>query len=162
MKKIIYLVIVLAQLFSIPVSIAAKPTAKDKVVTKTNIEPKNKVQPKAKEQATQIPEPKKEEVQGVKKRPLLSRLKLSEQNPLRKIARGTVNTTLGWLEIPRQTIKVNKEKGDIAGAFWGPLKGFAFFVKRTAIGIYEVTTFLLPPYKSVIEPEFIFADEEDD
>jgi putative exosortase-associated protein (TIGR04073 family) len=89
------------------------------------------------------------------------RERTSDQNPLRKVARGAVNTTLGWVEIPRQMIKVNKEKGDIAGVFWGPLKGFAFFVGRTAVGIYEVTTFLIPPYKPVVNPEFILSEEDD-
>lgn len=89
------------------------------------------------------------------------REKVSDQNPLRKVARGAVNVTLGWAEIPRQVIKVNKENGDIAGVFWGPLKGFAFFIGRTAIGVYEVTTFLLPPYKPVVKPEFIFSEEEE-
>jgi putative exosortase-associated protein (TIGR04073 family) len=90
---------------------------------------------------------------------MVLREKVSDQNPLRKIARGTVNATLGWTEIPRQMIKVNKESGDIAGAFWGPLKGFAFFIGRTAVGVYEVTTFLLPPYKPVVNPEFILSDD---
>jgi putative exosortase-associated protein (TIGR04073 family) len=88
------------------------------------------------------------------------KIHLVDQNPLRKVARGAANASLGWLEIPRQTIKETKNKGEIGGAFWGPLKGFAFFVGRTAIGVYEIATFLLPPYKAVVEPEFIFSDEE--
>ncbi|MEI8349984.1 MAG: exosortase system-associated protein, TIGR04073 family [Candidatus Omnitrophota bacterium] len=85
-----------------------------------------------------------------------------DQSPLRKIARGAVNVSLGWVEIPRQMIKVNEEGGDISGVFWGPLKGFAYFIGRTAVGIYEMTTFLLPPYKTVVDPEFILSDEDDD
>jgi len=90
---------------------------------------------------------------------MVLREKVSDQNPLRKIARGTVNVTLGWTEIPRQMIKVNKANGDIAGIFWGPLKGFAYFLGRTAVGVYEVTTFLLPPYKPVVNPEFILSED---
>jgi putative exosortase-associated protein (TIGR04073 family) len=90
------------------------------------------------------------------------REKMLEQNPLRKIARGSVNTTLGWIEIPRQIIKVNREKGDIAGMFWGPLRGFAYFMGRTAVGLYEVTTFLIPPYKPVVTPEFILSETDED
>jgi len=85
-----------------------------------------------------------------------------DQSPLRKIARGAVNVSLGWVEIPRQMIKINEANGDISGAFWGPLKGFAYFIGRTAVGIYEITTFLLPPYKTVVDPEFILSDEDDD
>ncbi len=115
-----------------------------------------------KEQPEQI---KEQPVQAKKVEPppvqskMVLREKVSDQNPLRKIARGTVNVTLGWTEIPRQMIKVNKENGDIAGVFWGPLKGFAFFIGRTAVGVYEVTTFLLPPYKPVVKPEFILSDD---
>lgn len=98
------------------------------------------------------------EVQGT----VVLRERVSDQNPLRKIARGAVNTTLGWVEIPRQMIKENKAKGDIAAVFWGPLKGFAFFVGRTAVGLYEVTTFLIPPYKPVVTPEFILSDDDSD
>lgn len=89
-----------------------------------------------------------------------------DHNPLRKLARGAVNTTLSVVEIPRQMIKVKQDisgiSGDIAGIFWGPLKGFTFFLGRTAVGIYELTTFLIPPYKPVVKPEFIFADEEEE
>jgi putative exosortase-associated protein (TIGR04073 family) len=81
-------------------------------------------------------------------------------NPLRKIARGVVNTSLGWLEIPRQMIKVNEKKGDIAGIFWGTLRGLSFALMRTTVGVYEVATFIIPPYKEVVEPEFIFSEEE--
>jgi putative exosortase-associated protein (TIGR04073 family) len=85
-----------------------------------------------------------------------------DYNPLRKVARGAANATLGWVEIPRQTIKVNQKKGDIAGVFWGPLKGFVCFIGRTAVGIYEMVTFLVPPYKPVVEPEFIFSEDEEE
>lgn len=81
-------------------------------------------------------------------------------NPLRKAARGAVNATLGWAEIPRQIIKENKGKKDIKTVLWGPVKGFSYFVSRTAVGIYEITTFLIPPYKPVVDPEFIFPDDE--
>ncbi|MBU2102605.1 MAG: exosortase system-associated protein, TIGR04073 family [Candidatus Omnitrophota bacterium] len=86
--------------------------------------------------------------------------KITENNPLRKITRGAVNTALCWVEIPRQTIKVNKEKGDIAGIFWGPVKGLTYTAGRFCVGVYEMATFLLPPYKPVVQPEFIFSDEE--
>jgi putative exosortase-associated protein (TIGR04073 family) len=120
------------------------------------------VQEQSQEASGQVTAVKEEPPKAKERRPLFSRPHFTEENPLRKIARGATNTTLGWLEIPRQTIKESRAKGEIGGAFWGPLKGFAYFIGRTAVGIYEVTTFLLPPYKPVVEPEFIFADEDDD
>ena len=90
-----------------------------------------------------------------------------DYNPLSKFARGLVNVSLGWLEIPRQMIKVrgaedHKLSGEIAGAFWGPLKGLSYFVGRMAIGTYEVATFVIPTYKPLITPEYIFDDNNDE
>jgi len=138
--------------------------AEQKEKAKTQAAPKEEVkqtavkEEPAEEMNKEAPCVPDEEAQGT----VVLRERVSDQNPLRKVARGAVNTTLGWVEIPRQMIKVNKTKGDIAGVFWGPLKGFAFFVGRTAVGLYEVTTFLIPPYKPVVNPEFILSDDDDD
>ncbi|MDD4955577.1 MAG: exosortase system-associated protein, TIGR04073 family [Candidatus Omnitrophica bacterium] len=153
----------------------SQAAASDKGIRKVEVTPA----PAAKKEEVKAQEPQKEEVkeQTAAKEEIKSetpctaegeqgtvvlRERTSDQNPLRKVARGAVNTTLGWVEIPRQMIKENKDKGDIAGVFWGPLKGFAFFVGRTAVGLYEVTTFLIPPYKPVVKPEFILSDEDSD
>lgn len=161
MKKIICLFMIFAQLSFIPGYAETKD--KQASMPRTNFEPKNKVKPAVEQQTMQTEViSEKKEAATTKKGAILSRTKFSDLSPLRKIARGTANTALGWLEIPRQTIKVNKKEGDIAGVFWGPVKGFAYFVRRTAVGIYEVTTFLLPPYKAAVEPEFIFSDEDDE
>ncbi|MDD5584399.1 MAG: exosortase system-associated protein, TIGR04073 family [Candidatus Omnitrophica bacterium] len=88
------------------------------------------------------------------------KITISDNNPLRKMARGAVNAALCWVEVPRQTVIVNKEKGDIAGFFWGPLKGLTYTAGRFCVGVYEMATFLLPPYKPVVQPEFIFSEEE--
>jgi putative exosortase-associated protein (TIGR04073 family) len=140
------------------------PEAQKKEV-KTQAAPQEVVMPVVPEEEVKEPAVTEEgpyhasqEAQGT----VVLRERVSDQNPLRKVARGAVNTTLGWVEIPRQMIKENKAKGDIAGVFWGPLKGFAFFVGRTAVGLYEVTTFLIPPYKPVVTPEFILSDEDND
>ncbi|NQT28645.1 MAG: exosortase system-associated protein, TIGR04073 family [Candidatus Omnitrophica bacterium] len=90
-----------------------------------------------------------------------------DYNPLSKFARGLVNVTMGWLEIPRQMVKVKEAEnhevsGEIAGIFWGPLKGFTYFVGRAIVGIYEVGTFPIPTYKPLIRPEYIFADDSDE
>lgn len=84
--------------------------------------------------------------------------------PLNKLARGIVNTGLGWLEIPRQMIKVkaaeeHKLSGEFAGIFVGPLKGLCYFLGRLAVGAYELATFPIPTYKPLIKPEYIFYNE---
>jgi putative exosortase-associated protein (TIGR04073 family) len=89
----------------------------------------------------------------------------TNHGPLRKLARGAINVAFGWLEIPRQMMRVKQEAGkttgDIVGATWGPLKGIACSIGRTAIGALELVTFAIPEYDPIIEPEFIFSEEEE-
>ncbi len=90
-----------------------------------------------------------------------------DYNPLSKLARGLANVSLGWLEIPRQMMKVkaaegNELSGEIAGIFWGPLKGFTYFMGRMFVGTYEVGTCIIPSYKPLLRPEYIFADDYDE
>jgi len=88
----------------------------------------------------------------------------ADYGPLRKLARGVINLAFGWLEIPRQMIRVKQEvgdtNGDIVGFTWGPAKGIACFVGRTAIGALELVTFAMPEYDPIVEPEFIFSEEQ--
>ncbi len=89
-----------------------------------------------------------------------------ENNALSKLSRGISNFALGWVEIPRQMVKVKEEHGDVAGdvagVFWGPVKGFAYFIGRTVVGAYEMATFLVPTYKPLVKPEYIFSEEEEE
>lgn len=82
-----------------------------------------------------------------------------DNNPLRKISRGLVNFSLGFAEVPRQMMQVNKKDGDTAGLTFGFLKGMALGTARTFLGLYEVVTFLIPPYKKVMDPEFVFSGD---
>ena len=84
-----------------------------------------------------------------------------EYNALRKFSRGFVNVLGGIVEVPRQVIKVTEKSGDIAGISYGLLKGFACWIGRTMVGVYEVGTFIFPSYRPLIEPEFIFEEEEE-
>ena len=71
---------------------------------------------------------------------------------------------LGWVEVPKQMMGVKKEHGggagDVAGVFWGLTKGFAHFIGRTVVGVYETATFFIPSFDPVIEPEYIFSEGE--
>ncbi len=86
-----------------------------------------------------------------------------DYNPLSKLARGMANVGLGWIEIFRQMMAVRDQHqgpaADIAGVFWGPLKGISMFIGRTCVGGYEIATCVLPPYKPLIHPEYIFSEE---
>jgi putative exosortase-associated protein (TIGR04073 family) len=155
MKKIICFFTIICQLSIVSLYAADEVNKNNQGVIMTAEPQAREATATVKEQPAQATDAEQPPVQAK----MVLREKVSDQNPLRKIARGTVNATLGWTEIPRQMIKVNKDSGDIAGVFWGPLKGFAYFIGRTAVGVYEVTTFLLPPYKPVVNPEFILSDD---
>ena len=76
----------------------------------------------------------------------------------RKLERGVSNTTLGWMEIPREISKQGKENGVAAACFWGPAIGFCHAIARTAAGAYEAVTFALPTHPSftpLVQPEFV-------
>lgn len=81
-----------------------------------------------------------------------------DNNPLKKLARGSSNILFSITEIPRQMVKEKKANGDVAGLFWGPLKGICFMLGRMAVGVYELVTFIAPPYEPIIHPEFVFSE----
>jgi len=87
-----------------------------------------------------------------------------DYNPLSKLGRGMANVCLGWTEVFRQMIKVKEENeepaGDIAGVFWGSLKGLSYSITRTLVGGYEIATCIVPPYTPLIEPEYIFTNKK--
>lgn len=85
-----------------------------------------------------------------------------EHNAIRKFGRGASNMILGITELPRQMGLASEEHGHAAGLFYGAPKGLVYFLGRTALGFYELVTFLIPPYKPVIEPEFVLTDEYND
>ena len=79
-----------------------------------------------------------------------------------KAARGAVNTVTGWVEIPKRIHETALSDGGLAGFTWGLLRGLGHGFIRTAAGLYEIVTFPFPAppgYASVIQPEYVFADE---
>ncbi|MDD4907763.1 MAG: exosortase system-associated protein, TIGR04073 family [Candidatus Omnitrophica bacterium] len=80
-------------------------------------------------------------------------------DPIRKLGRGVANIATGWAEIPAEIFRESDREGDVAGMFAAPFKGIAKAIGRTAVGAYEIVTFIIPLprfYEPVIEPEFIF------
>ena len=83
---------------------------------------------------------------------------LFAQSPVRKLGRGLANILTGFLELPLNIVTAAEEEGYIAAVTYGVVKGLAMSVLRTGVGIYEVTSFLIPSYKPLIEPEFLMGD----
>ena len=82
----------------------------------------------------------------------------SAGNPGTKLARGIVNASTGWVEIPKETARGAEEAG-LPGLIGGLLKGVTLGVVRTAVGGYEIGTFFLPipdGYEPVLQPPTAF------
>lgn len=76
---------------------------------------------------------------------------------LDKLGRGLINDATGWCEYPRQIVETSKEDNVAVGLTWGQVKGTAYAVGRTGLGVYDTGTFYLPPYdKPVLDPEHLF------
>ncbi len=84
------------------------------------------------------------------------------ENPASKLGRGLANIVTGWLEIPIEIGRKTAEGGDVAGIFIAPVTGLLKAVGRTASGILDVGTFIIPlaakGYGSLIQPELILGE----
>ncbi|MBI4432411.1 MAG: exosortase system-associated protein, TIGR04073 family [Candidatus Omnitrophica bacterium] len=72
----------------------------------------------------------------------------------RKLGRGLGNIFCGWLEIPKSISEVNARHNFIAGLTWGTLQGVGKALTRTAVGVIETVTFIIPS-DPIIQPEFV-------
>ena len=72
-----------------------------------------------------------------------------------KLGRGLTNALLGWVEIPKQSVKRAIDTDSSYGYVSGLLIGTGFFVLRELAGVYEVVTFPVPVpahYRPVMDP----------
>jgi putative exosortase-associated protein (TIGR04073 family) len=79
-----------------------------------------------------------------------------------KLARGVANVATGWLELPKQIYITCKEDGYAKGLTVGSLKGIGMTLVRTASGVGETVTFLVPfPgfYDPFFDPSYVWQKE---
>ena len=79
-------------------------------------------------------------------------------NPGEKLARGVVNATTGWVEVPKQTAIGGQEAG-VPGLIGGLFKGVALGATRTVVGGLEIATFWAPVpdrYEPMMKPATVF------
>ncbi len=79
-----------------------------------------------------------------------------------KFGRGIVNIATGWGEMIKCPAEINRDRGRLLGATWGPLKGVAMTAIRTAVGVLEVGLFFYPlpgDYDPMLQPEFIWPGD---
>jgi len=75
-----------------------------------------------------------------------------------KLARGLVNLTTGWVEIPKNIYDTSLEENKLSGITMGLVRGLGMAIVRTGAGVYEVVTFPFPcpeNYQVILEPEFV-------
>lgn len=79
------------------------------------------------------------------------------QSAARKFGRGLAAMTTGFLEIPGNVVKVNRERGPVYGFTLGFAQGLGGVVVRELVGVYEFVTapFALPAgFQPILRPEF--------
>ena len=61
-----------------------------------------------------------------------------------KFTRGLANTTTGWGEIPKNIAIESRDNNALTGAIYGTAKGVAHSAGRTAVGLFDLSTFFVP------------------
>jgi putative exosortase-associated protein (TIGR04073 family) len=77
----------------------------------------------------------------------------------KKLGRGIVNVSTGWVEIPKNIYDTTVESNPFLGITFGTLKGTGMSIVRTGAGAYDILTFLFPipkDYMPLLKPEFVF------
>lgn len=77
------------------------------------------------------------------------------KSPFNKLGRGAINTATCWLEVPAEVCRVTAEKNALVGYTLGLTEGFFTTLLRGFTGIFDVATFIIPPYnKPLMQPEY--------
>ena len=87
---------------------------------------------------------------------------VSAQTPVRKLGRGLANAFTGFLELPQNIVDVAEDEGALAAVTYGIARGIAMTFLRTAVGVYETVTFMVPlpfDYEPILEPEFMMGED---
>ena len=74
-----------------------------------------------------------------------------------KLAHGIANTATGLMELPKTMILTSQKEGIVYGVTVGLLTGLVNVVGRTAFGILDVATFMIPTDPTV-KPGYIWED----
>ncbi len=70
-----------------------------------------------------------------------------------KVTQGFMNTTTGFIEIPKNIVNISHDQNIFVGLTWGTLRGVFHAVGRTVVGAAELITspiptddYISPPY----------------
>lgn len=82
----------------------------------------------------------------------------AEGGPFTKLARGFVNATTGWLEVPFQFARHAPDKEVAFSPIYGFFEGLRQAGARTLYGLWDIASFPAPPYDSPTpEPETLIT-----
>jgi len=82
----------------------------------------------------------------------------------RKFARGFLNTTMFWAEIPKEVNRDWQNVDPLTGVFTGTGKGIYKGAQRFGAGVYEMVTFAYDDpakYQPIVYPETVLEDGYD-
>lgn len=74
-----------------------------------------------------------------------------------KLAVGSSNIVLAWLEIPKNMINTSNKYNVAMGITGGVLKGVLHTVGRTLCGTFDLVTFPLPS-QSIVKPAYVYEN----
>lgn len=74
-----------------------------------------------------------------------------------KLGIGIINTATGWVEIPKTMIVTTHKDGIAMGLSGGLIKGVAHTLGRTALGVVDLATFVIPT-KPMVQPKVVWQD----
>jgi len=75
-----------------------------------------------------------------------------------KFARGAINTSTGWVDLPKEMANQVPED-PYRGLTYGFVDGISHGLQRTLYGAWDVATFAIPPYnRPKMEPETPFGN----
>ena len=85
-----------------------------------------------------------------------------ETDQLSKFGRGISNGLTFWIEVPKQIYLTARRRDPLTALVYGTGKGLVYGVWRGATGVFDMVSFLIPPYDSpLICPEFVFEGWEE-
>lgn len=85
-----------------------------------------------------------------------------EETPVNKFLRGGVNSLTFIAELPASIWDTIKNKGIAQGCTLGLAEGIVTSLARLGTGLFDVITFVIPPYdKPILTPEYAIQSFKD-
>ena len=78
-----------------------------------------------------------------------------KKSPVNKFSRGAINTATFWAELSARVCDVSKKHDPFLGLTLGVVEGTFTSILRGVSGVYDMVTFIVPPYdKPLMSPEY--------